>query len=191
MPQENHCINSFQTMEFVYLTETPFLDSFLIPGLIDNKNEAMIIYILSENQMTIKQKYLYNMLNVSRPAITTLTEGLIRKGLIEQKITDKDHRGYDIHLTKLGSKVGKWMLFRRCHINQIQLKGFSPEEIKLLNNFDSRMAMNLLDASDRELRNLPKYEDFNEKMVSKIPTAISQYDKKQFISLISRVKNQN
>jgi len=188
---KDKCQNTFQTMEFVFLTESPFIESFLIPGIVDNTKEAMIIYLLSENQMTLKQKYLNNLLNVSRPAITIITEGLIKKGIVMQKRNDEDHRGYEIHLTKLGEKIGKWMLYRRCHLNKIQLKGFTPEEIKLLNYLDKKMAMNLLDASDRELRNLPKFEEFNEKMVSKIPSAISHYDKELFIALLSRVRNQN
>jgi len=188
MPIDMNSTYTYQTLELLTLSVYPFHDTYRIPGLIDSTNEALIIGALSQVEKYMEQKNLSTISGLSRPAITIITNEMIEKGLIEQRENPEDKRGYLLSLTELGKKVANWMIYRKQAFNKIQLKGINEKEIKEFNSIATKMAQNVLDASDRELNNLPKFEEYQQgKEVT--PFLISETDRKLFVSLSNRVRS--
>jgi len=186
---------TYRALEFLNLTSFPFQESYLIPGIIDSRNEALVIGALSQVGNFKKQKNLDALLGISRPAITMLTTEMIEKGLIIQETNPDDRRGYILSLTDLGKKIATWMIYRKQVLNKIQLKGFSKEEIKTFNNLATKMAQNMLDISERELKHLPKFDesaDVSEWDIGvEAPSLISEEDQKLLITLARKAKKLN
>jgi len=178
---------TYHTFELVTLSAFPFKDSYLIPGLIESPNEALIIGTLSQVEKYMEQKNLTAISGLSRPAITMIMTDMIEKGLVEQIANPEDKRGYLISLTELGKKVANWMIARKQAFNKIQLKGISEKEIKEFNSIATRMALNILDAPDREINNLPTFENY-QPVEEETPFLISETDRKLFVSLSNRVR---
>jgi len=179
---------TYQALEFLNLTSFPFEESYLIPGIVENRNEALTICFLSEIETSTEQKDVNTVLGISRSAMTALTTDMIRKGLITQEPNPDDHRGYLLSLTDLGREIAEWMISRKQAFNKIQTKGFSEKDIETFNSMAIKMAENVLDASERELKKMPNYSDSEWDMDTNIRPVVTEEDKKLFITLTKKVK---
>jgi len=182
---------TYHTLEFINLTTYPFQESYLIPGLIDNLNEQITISLLSEVDSVTEQKYLATILGISRSGVTVLTTEMIQKGLIQQIPNPDDRRGFLLSLTDLGKKVAGWLIYRRQVFNKYQMKGFTKDEIRTFNEMATRIAQNVLDLSDREIRHMPAFNEGDWKIDDKPLSILSDEDREVFVSMTKRVKKIN
>jgi len=180
---------TYGNLGFLKLANFPFHDTYFVPGLIETKNEIIVLQALSQINNFAERRYLDTILGLSRPAITVLVNMMISRGLIEQKPNPKDKRGYILSLTDIGKGIAKWMIIKKQYLDSIQLKGFKKEEIVLFNSMLTRMAQNVLDMSERELMNIPKYEEALKMDDVKLPEFISKDDQTLFIRFAKKVEN--
>jgi len=180
---------TYTSHELLNLAESPFHSGFLIPGLIDNANEALVIGAISEVGDFAEQRNLHIILGVSRPAVTALTNIMIDKGLIEQGTNPNDRRSKILKLTSKGKKIASWMIERKKLLNKIQLKGFTEEEIRKYNELSTRMAENVLDISEREISRLPKFDDKEWDSKKEVRRFISDEDQELFITMAKKVRS--
>jgi len=179
---------TYPVMEFLSLTSYPFQEGYYIPGLIENRNEALTIGLLSQIQEATEQKYLATALGISRSGVTVLITDMINKNLLEQEPNPDDRRGYLLKLTDLGRKIAAWMIYRKQVFNDIQLKGFTSEEIATFNNLATRMAENVLDSSERELKRIPTFNEADWVVDQKKLTLISDENRELFHNMSKRVQ---
>jgi len=187
MPTDMNSTYTYHTFELVTLSVFPFQESYLIPGLIDSRNEALVIGALSKVETYMEQKNLIAISGLSRPAISIIISEMIGKGLIVQSANPDDKRGYLVSLTPLGKKVAAWMIARKQAFNRMQVKGLTEKEIQEFNKITTKMALNVLDMSDREYAKLPKFEDFTPGQED-APFLIAEQDRRLFVNLSNRVR---
>jgi len=179
---------TYPVLEFLSLTSYPFQDGFFIPGLVDNRSEALTIGLLSQVSEATEQKYLTTALGISRSGVSVLLTDMMNKGLLEQELNPDDHRGYLLRLTELGRKVAAWMIYRKQVFNEIQLKGFTKEEIITFNKLATRMAENVLDSSEREIKRIPKFNEADWEVNQEKLTLVSDENRELFHSMCKRVE---
>jgi len=178
---------TYSVLEFLSLTSYPFQNGFYIPGLVDNRSEALTIGLLSQVSEATEQKYLTTALGISRSGVSVLLTEMIHKGLLEQEPNPEDHRGYLLKLTDLGRKIAAWIVYRKQVFNEIQLKGFTEEEIITFNKLATRMAENVLDSSEREIRRIPKFNEADWEVDQENLTIISDENRELFHHMAKRV----
>lgn len=101
------------------------------------------IYYGTQNGMEVSRKDLQQQMQIRGPSVTSLLNGLEKKGLIHRKAASDDARLITLKVTAKGEKVIEetaW-IFKAVQ-NQLML-GFSKTETDLLIAFLSRMKENL------------------------------------------------
>ncbi|MEK5339344.1 MarR family transcriptional regulator [Weizmannia sp. FSL W8-1119] len=93
-------------------------------------NEFMVLKLLSESPM--RSSDLSKMLQVSASHITSVTDSLVEKGLIERRRSNKDRRVVDLILTEKGkSLIGRLKEIKSRFLKD-QLDVFTEEERETL-----------------------------------------------------------
>ncbi|MBF8418185.1 MarR family winged helix-turn-helix transcriptional regulator [Heyndrickxia coagulans] len=93
-------------------------------------NEFMVLKLLSESPM--RSSDLSKMLQVSASHITSVTDSLVEKGLIERRRSNKDRRVVDLILTEKGkSLIGRLKEIKSRFLKD-QLNVFTEEERETL-----------------------------------------------------------
>ncbi|MED4346326.1 MarR family transcriptional regulator [Heyndrickxia coagulans] len=104
-------------------------------------NEFMVLKLLSESPM--RSSDLSKMLQVSASHITSVTDSLVEKGLIERRRSNKDRRVVDLILTEKGkSLIGRLKEIKSRFLKD-QLDVFTEEEretlYKLFRKFEDHL----------------------------------------------------
>lgn len=104
-------------------------------------NEFMVLKFLSESPM--RSSDLSKMLQVSASHITSVTDSLVEKGLIERRRSNKDRRVVDLILTEKGkSLIGRLKEIKSRFLKD-QLDVFTEEEretlYKLFRKFEDHL----------------------------------------------------
>lgn len=71
-------------------------------------------------------------LDVTLPAITNLTNKLVRKGYLERRTSDADRRSVNLHLTDQGREVERRLVARYKELTQQMWSNFTEQELDLL-----------------------------------------------------------
>lgn len=104
-------------------------------------NEFMVLKLLSESSM--RSSDLSKILQVSASHITSVTDSLVEKGLIERRRSNKDRRVVDLILTEKGkSLIGRLKEIKSRFLKD-QLDVFTEEEretlYKLFRKFEDHL----------------------------------------------------
>lgn len=104
-------------------------------------NEFMVLKLLSESPM--RSSDLSKMLQVSASHITSVTDSLVEKGLIERRRSNKDRRVVDLILTEKGKLLIGRLKEIKSRFLKDQLDVFTEEEretlYKLFRKFEDRL----------------------------------------------------
>ncbi|WP_026683494.1 MarR family winged helix-turn-helix transcriptional regulator [Heyndrickxia coagulans] len=93
-------------------------------------NEFMVLKLLSESSM--RSSDLSKMLQVSASHITSVTDSLVEKGLIERRRSNKDRRVVDLILTEKGKSLISQLKETKSRFLKDQLDVFTEEERETL-----------------------------------------------------------
>jgi len=93
-------------------------------------NEFMVLKLLSESSM--RSSDLSKILQVSASHITSVTDSLVEKGLIERKRSNKDRRVVDLILTEKGKSLISQLKETKSRFLKDQLDVFTEEERETL-----------------------------------------------------------
>jgi len=96
------------------------------------------------------QRDLAELLHVSPAAVANSLKSLEREGYVRREPGQRDARRNQVILTEKGHQAveGCRSVFRR--VSARMMSGFSPEECRLLAQFQRRMLQNLLDSQPKE-----------------------------------------
>ncbi|AEH53318.1 transcriptional regulator, TrmB [Heyndrickxia coagulans 2-6] len=90
----------------------------------------MVLKLLSESPM--RSSDLSKILQVSASHITSVTDSLVEKGLIERKRSNKDRRVVDLILTEKGKSLISQLKETKSQFLKDQLNVFTEEERETL-----------------------------------------------------------
>ncbi|AEP02442.1 MAG: MarR family transcriptional regulator [Heyndrickxia faecalis] len=93
-------------------------------------NEFMVLKLLSESSM--RSSDLSKILQVSASHITSVTDSLVEKGLIERRRSNKDRRVVDLILTEKGKSLISQLKETKSRFLKDQLDVFTEEERETL-----------------------------------------------------------
>ncbi|GER68529.1 putative HTH-type transcriptional regulator YpoP [Weizmannia acidilactici] len=93
-------------------------------------NEYMVLKFLMKSPM--RSSDLSKALQVSASHITSVTDSLVEKGLIERKRSNKDRRVVDLILTEKGKALIELLTARKCEFLKEKLDIFTNEERETL-----------------------------------------------------------
>lgn len=93
-------------------------------------NEFMVLKLLSESPM--RSSDLSKILQVSASHITSVTDSLVEKGLIERRRSNKDRRVVDLILTEKGKSLISQLKETKSRFLKDQLDVFTEEERETL-----------------------------------------------------------
>ena len=104
-------------------------------------NEFMVLKLLSESSM--RSSDLSKILQVSASHITSVTDSLVEKGLIERRRSNKDRRVVDLILTEKGKSLISQLKETKSRFLKDQLDVFTEEEretlYRLFRKFEDRL----------------------------------------------------
>ncbi|MFC7395308.1 MarR family transcriptional regulator [Scopulibacillus cellulosilyticus] len=107
-------------------------------------SQVYILEILNEEGAK-KSTELAERLEISLPAVTNLTNKLVRKGYIERKKPENDRRITLLQITSLGSEVLDQINEKYFSLTDSLWSGFSDKELKNLHIYYKKMVDNLKD----------------------------------------------
>ncbi len=93
--------------------------------------QYLILQILSETGHRNSSELAVE-LDVTLPAVTNLTNKLVRKGYLERRTSDADRRSVNLHLTDLGREAEMRLLARYKELTQQMWSDFTEQELDLL-----------------------------------------------------------
>lgn len=103
------------------------------------------------DQKTIEREF-----NLSRPATSQMADVLIRAGLLERKIAEKDRRCRVLVLTEKGEKRANELCASFDSVEETLLDRFSPEDVRRLSEsldkFSTAMELWYQNSSNHEIR---------------------------------------
>lgn len=123
---------------------TRIFDRMLSDSGIDSFNGAQgrILYVLWQND-EISISSLSAQTSLANTTLTAMLDRMEKSGLIERRPDPKDRRNKLIALTKKAEALKGDYLDISQKMNELYYKGFSEEEIKILENYLQRILTNL------------------------------------------------
>lgn len=123
---------------------TRIFDRMLSNSGIDSFNGAQgrILYVLWQND-EISISSLSAQTSLANTTLTAMLDRMEKSGLIERRPDPKDRRNKLIALTKKAEALKGDYLDISQKMNELYYKGFSEEEIKILENYLQRILTNL------------------------------------------------
>ncbi|RCX16767.1 DNA-binding MarR family transcriptional regulator [Fontibacillus phaseoli] len=93
--------------------------------------QYLILQILSKTEQRNSSE-LAQELDVTLPAVTNLTNKLVRKGYLERRTSDTDRRSVNLSLTEQGREVEKRLLTKYKELTRHLWSQFTERELDLL-----------------------------------------------------------
>ncbi|USG66895.1 MarR family transcriptional regulator [Brevibacillus ruminantium] len=103
------------------------------------------VYMLEilENEGSKRSTELAAQLEISLPAVTNLSNKLVKKGYVERSIPAEDRRVTNLHITPAGSAVLERIMSKYYHLTDTIWADFSSEELAQLLQYYEKMVANL------------------------------------------------
>lgn len=105
--------------------------------------QASVLHVLYEStDKLICQRDIENALGLTHPTVCSLLSRLQDKGFIEARSVLEDRRYHEIVLTSKGKKYKKKVESVITEMNDTTFRGFTPKELKTLQNYLDRIQQN-------------------------------------------------
>jgi len=136
------------------------------------------------------QRNLSKLFGVSPPRITLFLDNMEKVGLISRISDEGDKRLNKIIITQKGKDVLAWHWCRKKMYQNIMNEGITDEELQFHTKITMKMVDNILNISERQLNNMPSFEEFSSESNDQyIPKIMTEEYQKSFMSMEHKVEN--
>jgi len=188
MIEDNTTTTPYYAMGVFCTCMYPHLRKGLIPNLTQSYIDLEILGSISQGNEFCYQRNLEDIIGISHASIVNILKEMEAKGLIKRSTTEDNKRDKIVSMTKKGEEVLAWHLDRMERYEKILYDGISKEELELHAKITWKMSNNLMDASKREFRNMPSFDEFRKENGANVPTVMNSESQDAFLKMIRCLK---